>query len=99
MMAVTQHELLDGVALEGRHPATSHIPTRAEKAGLGPGDYVKIGFVLDEETGQSERVWVHVDAVSGERIVGVLDDDPVYAPASFGDRIELELRHVLGIER
>lgn len=98
-MAVIQHELLDGVALEGCHPAAFHIPTKAEKARVGPGDYVKIGFVLDEETGQSERVWVQVDAVSGEKITGVLDDDPVYADATFGERIELEPRHILGIER
>jgi uncharacterized protein YegJ (DUF2314 family) len=48
---------------------------------------------------QQERVWVQVQSVNHNKIVGVLDNDPVYADVRFGQQIEIELRHVLGIER
>lgn len=96
-MAMTRHELLDGVKLDQSHPATFRIPSASEKAQIRPGDYVKVGFVVDSDL--QEFVWVRVQAINGKGITAVLDDDPVYADMHFGEHIELELRHVLGIER
>ena len=42
---------------------------------------------------------MQVQSVNHNKIVGVLDNDPVYAHVRFGEQIEIELRHVLGIER
>ena len=93
------HKLLDGLAVNEGHPASFKIPSTSEKATIRPGDYVKVGFVVDSSIGQQERVWVQVQSVNHNKIVGVLDNDPVYADVRFGEQIELELRHVLGIER
>jgi hypothetical protein len=43
-------------------------------------------------------MWVKVEFVQGDKISGVLDNEPVFAEAELGDEIELELRHVLDIE-
>ena len=94
---MTRHELLDGVKMNQRDPATFRIPSAFEKARIQPGDYVKVGFVTDGS--HQEFVWVRVQAVNGKGISAVLDDDPVYADMRFGEHIEIELRHVLGIER
>jgi hypothetical protein len=55
-----------------------------------------VGFV--DDFGIQEFVWLKVHAVSGRGIAAVLDDDPIYADRSFGEHIEIELRHVWGIE-
>ena len=96
---MVRHALLDGVEMNRCRPAAFRIPSASEKARIRPGDYVKVGFVIDPVTGQQECVWLRVQAVNGDTIAGVLDDDPVYAEAAFGERIELDLRHVLAIER
>ena len=95
--AMTRHELLDGVAMNQELPATFRIPSAFEKAQIRPGDDVKIGFIVDHC--HHEFVWVKVQAVNGNSISAILDDDPVYADIRFGEEIQLELRHVLRIER
>ena len=96
---MARHELIDGVAMNRQHPITFSVPSDGEKATIRPGDSVKVGFIVDSSIGQQERVWVQVQSVNHNKIVGVLDNDPVYADVRFGEQIEIELRHVLGIER
>jgi len=90
------HKLLDGLAVNEGHPASFKIPSASEKATIRPGDFVKVGFVVDHH---QEFMWVRVEAVNGKRISAIVDDDPVYADVRFGEKIEIEPRHVLRIER
>ena len=94
---MARHELLDGVAMNQDVPATFRIPSAFRKAQIRPGDDVKIGFIVDRN--HQEFLWLKVVAMNGKSISAILDDDPVYADVRFGQQIELELRHVLRIER
>jgi hypothetical protein len=94
---MARHELLDGEEMNHRYPATFRIPSAFQKSQIRPGDDVKIGFIVDRC--HQEFVWVKVQTVNGDDISAILDDDPVYADVSFGEEIEIELRHVLRIER
>jgi hypothetical protein len=94
---MARHELLDGVEMNRRHPAAARIPSAFEKAQIQPGDYVKVGFIIDQC--HQEFLWVKVVAVNGKSISAILDDDPVYADVRFAEKIEIEPRHVLRIER
>ena len=73
---MARHELIDGVAMNRQHPITFSVPSDGEKATIRPGDYVKVGFTVDSSIGQQERVWVQVQSVNHNKIVGVLDNDP-----------------------
>jgi len=94
---MARHELIDGVTMNQELPATFRIPSEFQKSQIRPGDDVKIGFIVDRC--HQEFVWVKVRAINGESISAILDDDPVYADVGFGEKIDIELRHVLRIER
>lgn len=54
-----------------------------------PGDFVKIAFYAPND-GQ-EHMWVRVNAVNGDKIVGQLDNDPVLIEdLKCGDKVELD---------
>lgn len=87
---MTTITLLDGVALHAAHPATFHIPSQSEKAGVRVGDHVKIGFTDGMHT---ERMWVLVI----DEGCGILDNDPVILSMKDGDAVRFEPRHLLAI--
>jgi hypothetical protein len=96
---MTTHRLIDTDAMKAHHRTTFMIPSDREKASLRVGDHINVGFIFEDSTGRHERIWLRVSAVRGRQISGILENDPVYVRAALGDKIQLELRHVLAIER
>lgn len=87
--------LRDVVAWNAQHPEAFPIPE--DTSGVVPGALVKLVFLPDEGIG--ERMWVLVTEVDGDRMVGVLDNDPAAIMGLLaGDRIEFERRHVLDLD-
>lgn len=91
--------LIDVDAMRPHLRATFMMPSSREREAIRPGDYIKIGFIIDDRTGRDERLWLKVSIVDGQSISGFLENDPIYLNASRGDLMQLELRHVLAIER
>lgn len=87
--------LRDVVEWNAQHPQTYPVP--GDTSGVVPGRLVKLVFVPD--AGIGERMWVLVTEVEGDRMVGLLDNDPAgIAGLLAGDRVEFERRHVLELE-
>ncbi|MFF3066563.1 DUF2314 domain-containing protein [Oerskovia sp. NPDC057915] len=87
--------LRDVVAWNVQHPRTYPVPE--DTSGVAPGTLVKLVFLPDEGIG--ERMWVLVTEVDGDRLVGVLDNDPAAIVGLLaGDRVEFERRHVLDLD-
>jgi uncharacterized protein YegJ (DUF2314 family) len=96
---MAKHTLIDADAMKSHYRATFMIPTAQERASIRAGDHVKVGFIVDESNGRNERIWLKVSTVHGQRIRGVLENEPLYVNARAGDDLRVELRHVLAIER
>ena len=87
--------LRDVVDWNARNPQTFPMPP--DTTGVVPGAQVKLVFLPDEGIG--ERMWVSVTEVDGDRMVGLLDNDPAGIVGLLaGDRVEFERRHVLDVE-
>lgn len=98
---LTPYELVDGVERNRAHPTTFNIPSLEQKRMIGPGDFVKVGFVLKRQKGNVtvERIWLEVTAVLDDVIVGTIANTPEYLDAKFGDVVRGERRHVLQIHQ
>jgi FKBP-type peptidyl-prolyl cis-trans isomerase 2 len=87
--------LADAQALAARNPETFEAPSLdLLRLHLEPGMQVKI---CDE----SERFWVTVDEVEGERVVGTIDNELQGGAGhglTLGDRVEFELRHIYDLQ-
>ena len=87
--------LRDVVAWNVQHPRTYQVPE--DTSGVIPGTLAKLVFLPDEGIG--ERMWVLVTEVDGDRMVGVLDNDPAAVVGLLaGERVEFERRHVLDLD-
>lgn len=87
--------LIDGEARHAAFSQTFHIPSIEERRAILPGEYVKLGFQEGENT---ERAWVEVKAIDGDQLTGTVDNDLVLmTTVKDGDKIDFELRHVMGI--
>ena len=100
----SKRALVDGVAKAAAHPATFHIPSAEDIAGIKVGDYVKLGFVVDSPENlpsgrlraSAERMWVNVRSLAP--FSGVLANDPVVLEdIKAGDTVDFESRHILDI--
>jgi len=63
-------KLLDGEALGNRRPDTFEMPSRRARMDIRPGQYVKLGFLLDKKLAsglEGERMWVRVISSSHGR--------------------------------
>ena len=69
-------------------------------ADLVPGQVAKLLFDFRTEQGQpvgSESMWVEVTEVHDHEYVGKLRNASIYADMPFGDLVDFEARHVIGI--
>lgn len=82
--------LIDGVDRNKAHPKTFNIPTEEEKAAVKTGDFIKIGFELDN---MCERMWVQVT----EPGKGLLNNDPELLPMQCDEPVEYEPKHIIAI--
>ena len=87
---------------EARHeefPDTFWIPPAEERMALTKDELVKLMFqiTVDGEV-QTERMWVIVGERTGDRYVGILDNDPYCTDAIVhGIEVQFEPRHVIEI--
>ena len=89
-------ELIDGVGRNAENPNTFDIPSQYEIDSLKEGDFVKLGFINEDDGGPSgERMWVKF----GEKVEGVfrgtLHNVPAFLGMKYGDPIVFEARHIL----
>jgi hypothetical protein len=94
---VSAYNLLDGEAQSADHPDSFHIPPSVHRYNLEPGAFAKACF--DFEDVGSERMWVKITEAEPGRYVGTLASKPCYELLEFGDRVELEPRHIIDIHQ
>jgi len=92
--------LMNGTAINQRHPKTFLIPSESERRSLRCGDLAKLGFEGDLEAGLAgERMWVVVTSVKGRKYAGCLICDPVQLPLEYGQQFAFSPKHVIDIVR
>jgi hypothetical protein len=87
--------LIDGVSRNAENPDTFEIPDTDEKAEVTIGDFVKLGFEYVDEDFGGERMWVKIVHTSPLR--GTLANHPLGDELEYGDEIEFEARHIIGV--
>ncbi|WP_395611985.1 DUF2185 domain-containing protein [Allosphingosinicella sp.] len=81
-------------------PYTFFLPSPQELSALAPGDLVKLIFrpLQLGDTWDSERMWVMIDAIHDDQMVGRLDNQPDEIPAlQLGDIVEFERFQVIAV--
>ncbi len=59
------------------------------------GKYVKVAFKSDHlDFAELEHMWVEVMSVSGDKLVGKLDNDPITCNLNCGDTVEVTLAQI-----
>lgn len=87
--------LIDGIVRHAAYPDTFHIPNTTEVIALKPGQRVKLGF---QEGKNTERAWVEIKSIDGDRLTGVVDNDLVLMETvKDGDEVSFGFKHVIGI--
>lgn len=94
--------LLDAASQNAAFPDAFPIPSAEERAAVGPGDLVKLVFVLDPpppDGPNAERMWVEVrSANDAGRFDGWLTNKPVVITELVaGTLVAFDTRHVAGI--
>jgi uncharacterized protein YegJ (DUF2314 family) len=92
-----EYTLLDGVQQNKNRPDTFKIPSDIDKAKLGVGDYVKLGFI-ENGTENSEKMWVQITSVKNGKYFGELNNVPdTITAVQFDDVVGFEKKHILGV--
>lgn len=96
------YELLDPRPIADSAPYTFFLPSAAEIAAVRTGDQVKLLFDYPQKTEKwaAERMWVTVELIDGDDLMGVLDNHPdePTSPLKFGDPVRFEKYHILSIQ-
>lgn len=96
--------LIDGVAMNRKHPDTFEIPDNRE--GLSPGRLVKVGFEATSELVEhigyegpaAERMWVRIEEVRDDgTYLGTLQNAPFALPMTLGQIVSFGPEHILSI--
>lgn len=82
---------VDAREMARQHPGTFKVPFPSETDRLRPGDLVKV-CVNDVE-----RIWVRVEEVKGETILGRVNNEPLMEGLESEDLVAFEKRHVYDI--
>lgn len=85
---------IDAQELHKAFPETFKVPSKADMDKLTNGDLVKIAV-------DSERFWVRVETVEGDKVTGSIYSDLVltqYHGLKAQDHIEFEKKHIYSIE-
>jgi hypothetical protein len=97
--------LIDGAAMNKKHPETFCIPSMEEKRALLVGDFVKIGAMTEKDVDgfMAERFWVRITEMAQHQgnvsFTGVVDNDLIGSSHGLKceDRVFFKRRHVLCI--
>jgi hypothetical protein len=105
-------ELRNGEKSHAEHPDTFWIPELSDRQSLKRGDAAKLIFDIEceDENGnltiESERIYVIVSEVVGDKYIGILDSQPVCIDKDqdgvylgFGVEIPFSSEHVIDIDR
>lgn len=87
--------------IAARAPYTYYLPSDALVAAVEPGDSVKLLFrrLAESPKYDVERMWVRVQLVSDDRMVGVLDNKPFDMPGlERGECVLFERHHVIDVQ-
>ena len=82
-------------------PYTFFIPDEHRLSVLEVGDSVKLMFRPDppDREYETERMWVNIDQINGDEIVGTLDNDPFDMPQlKSGDQISFKRYNIISIK-
>ncbi|MCM3662493.1 DUF2314 domain-containing protein [Georgenia satyanarayanai] len=75
------------------YPVSFEIPDDEDKAVIGPGDQVKLMWSVKRFPG--ERMWVTVTERKGDRLVGVLDNSPVFVYMDPGETVSFHIDDII----
>ncbi len=92
-------KLTDSEKLAKENKYTFYKPSRKLTKNLKIGNIVKLIFEFDSSNPKhpsSERMWVEITEISGEKFKGILDNHPFYLHELYaGDEIVFEHRHII----
>ncbi|HEY6094852.1 MAG TPA: DUF2314 domain-containing protein [Gallionellaceae bacterium] len=79
----------DDQLLAASNKAKSHLPElkRIFNAGLAPGEYIEVKAPFAVPTGGNEWMWVEITAWDGDKIKGLLKNEPFQIPSLHGGQI------------
>jgi uncharacterized protein YegJ (DUF2314 family) len=90
------YELSNGVLMNAEHPDTFEIPTEEEKAAVAVGDFVKL--IFRQGGAMSERMWVQVTHIDGDKMRGRLDNMPINIESlSYNDEVLFGTEHITSL--
>ncbi|HMG44894.1 MAG TPA: DUF2314 domain-containing protein [Acidimicrobiales bacterium] len=88
-----------GVKMNQRYPDSFSIPSEEEKDYVLAGDWVKICFTVGWPDEWGERMWVKVEKVGRQKMVGTLANQPIGFPRlDYGDTITFRREHIIDID-
>lgn len=101
MVHAPPYDLVDPRPIAKDAPYTFFLPSAAEISAFGKGDLVKLIFEYPHETAEwaAERMWVIVDDIRGDDIIGILDNQPSEPTTLLeaGATIRFARHHVIAI--
>jgi hypothetical protein len=87
------YKLISGLDRNKASPESFLLPSDADKAAVGPGDYAKLIFSSDDG---AERMWVLITARDGDSITGTLSNAPHRAVSvKHGDEVKFGPEHII----
>jgi len=101
-MTEADYTLPDPRPIAAGAPYTFFLPSASELAAVTDGDLVKLLFDYPHPTEKwaAERMWVMVESVDDDELLGVLDnvpDEPT-SPLKVGDQITFKRHNILAIQ-
>lgn len=98
-------DLPDGISLRDprpdhlESPYTFFLPAHEVVEAIEPGDIVKAIFCDKDGGYDTERMWISVEEVIGENIIGHLDNEPSdMVNLKCGDRVVVPKTHVIDVD-
>lgn len=85
--------LESGLERHLKYPASFEVPDDEAKAYVRPGDLVKLMWSVARLPG--ERMWVKVTERKGDRLVGILDNSPVFVYMDPGERVSFRIDDII----
>ena len=82
-----------GIESNREHPDSFWVPSADEKAELRPGDLVKLMWLVKRDAG--ERMWVRVTHRDGSRLVGSLENWPLFVRMDPGEKIKFHVDDIM----
>lgn len=86
-------KLQSGLEHHLHYPDTFEVPDPDEKAGIGPGDFVKLMWSVERFPG--ERMWVRVTKRKGDRLVGTVENEAIFVYKAPGEKVSFHIDDII----